>query len=134
MIPSVNSITSSNAGFSSVISLSNLKLAVNLGVTKEERDVRQQVNISFKFYLKDAPEACTTDNIHDTVCYAEMAEIVRRHCNKKDFKLLEYLCYFLYREVRKNIPPDIKIWIGVEKCNPPIEGLVGSTAFEYTDI
>ena len=134
MMQHVNNISSTPSGFSSIISLNNLILSVNLGVTEDERKTPQKISVSFKFYMKGIPKSCETDNIEDTVCYAEMAELVKQHCSKKDFKLLEYLCYFLYEEIRKKIDPEVKIWVGVEKCDPPIEGLVGSTSFEYTDI
>jgi FolB domain-containing protein len=117
MTHSVNSITALHTGFSSVISLSDLGLAVNLGVTDDERDVKQNINISFKFFFKAVPEGFKTDEINDTICYHQISEIVRKFCNNGKFKLLEYMCNGLYEEVRKSAPSDVKIWIRIEKCS-----------------
>lgn len=107
---------------------------VNLGVSDGERNTKQEVNVSIKLFFKNAPKGCVTDSIKDTVCYFEISNAIKEFCNKGSFKLLEYLCHGLYGEIRKGVPEDIKIWIRVEKCNTPIDDLLGSTCFEYTDI
>lgn len=122
------------AGFSSVITLSKLKLNIKLGVGAEERSVPQEVDISFKFFSRNAFKGCETDDIKDTVCYYEISEIVKEHCGGGEFRLLEYLCHGLYKKVREKISPEIKIWVLVEKCRPPIENLEGVTSFEYSDL
>jgi dihydroneopterin aldolase len=130
----VDSIASLPMGFSSVLSLSELNLPINLGITDDEMRNKQEVSISFKFFFKDKPLGCKTDNIKDTVCYHEISNLVKEYCENKEFRLLEYICYGLYNKIKAAIPPNIKIWIRIEKCNPPIEQLVGSTSFEYTDV
>jgi dihydroneopterin aldolase len=134
MTHAVNSITVLHAGFSSSISLNDLRLMVNLGVTAHERDVKQEINVSFKFFFKKQPGACETDDIDDTVCYHKISDAVKGYCEFGQFKLLEYMCNGLYNKIRADIARDIKIWIRIEKCNPPIYGLLGSTSFESTDI
>ncbi|MCE3231965.1 MAG: FolB domain protein [Rickettsiaceae bacterium] len=119
--------------FSSVISLNDLLLKVNLGVTEEERNVKQDIKISFKLFFKNPPKACESDSLEETICYHDISRIVDQHCHESKVKLLEYLCFQLHKEVRKIVSEDIKIWIKVEKCNPPIEGLIGTTSFEYSD-
>lgn len=134
MMHSKNNITSLFPGFSSIVSLSDLNLLINLGVTEHERHSKQAVNISFKFFFKQKPKGCETDNIEDTVCYHDVSNTVKEYCDNKEFKLLEYMCNGLYRAIRMLTPSDVKIWIKIEKCSPPIDGLIGSTSFEYTDI
>jgi dihydroneopterin aldolase len=119
--------------FNSVVSLDSLQMKVNLGVTEEERNVAQDVKISFKLYFETPPKACYSDELKDTICYHEIANIAREHCTGNHVKLLEYLCMQLHAKVRKVVAESIKIWIKVEKCNPPIKGLMGSTSFEYCD-
>jgi len=131
---SVNSITPLPVGFSSVISLNDLRVYIRLGVGEDERKNPQEVNISFKFFSKEPPKGCITDDINDTVCYYGVSSIINNYCNNREFKLLEYLCNSLCREVRESVPDNIKIWVKAEKCKPPIENLMGSTSFEYTDI
>lgn len=122
------------SGFSSVISLNKLRISAKLGVTKEERNKPQDIDVSFRFHLQGIPKACETDNIEDTVCYHKISDLITEICSKKEFKLLEYLCYLVYKEVRKKVAQDIKIWVLVEKLTPEIEGLVGSSSFEFSDI
>jgi dihydroneopterin aldolase len=120
-------------GYSSVVSLNDLMMKVNIGVTEEERNTVQDIKISFKLFFKTPPLACETDDLNDTVCYHKISGIVEEHCKANKVKLLEYLCLQLHKRVREVVDSSIKIWIKIEKCNPPIEGLVGSTSFEYCD-
>ncbi len=122
-----------NNGYNSVISLNDLLIKANLGVTKEERDQLQDIKISFKLLFEKLPKACQTDKLSDTICYHKISNIAYEHCQTNKVHTLEYLCYELYKKVRNEIENNAKIWIKVEKCNPPIEGLVGSTSFEYSD-
>ncbi|MDA0781705.1 MAG: dihydroneopterin aldolase [Rickettsiales bacterium] len=120
-------------GYNSVISLEGLLLKVNIGITEQERDIPQDIKISLKFFYKDFPSGCNTDNIADTVCYHKIADIVTSYCKSNKVKLLEYLCLGLHRKIRLIAPEDVVIWIRVEKCNPPIDGMLGGTSFEYGD-
>ncbi len=122
-----------NSGYNSVISLDDLLLKINLGVTDEEMNVPQDVKVSFKIYFKEPPLACSTDNVNDTVCYYKIACIIEEYCNNNKFRLLEYLCMQLHEAVREVVEKDIKIWIRVDKCRPPIKNLLGTTSFEYSD-
>ncbi len=122
------------SGFASVISLNDLKILINLGVSKKERSKEQEVNISFKFFFLDKPEGCVTDNIKDTICYHQISDIINNFCKEKEFNLLERLCISLFNTIRPEIHESVKIWIQIEKCNPPIKNLNGTTSFEYTDL
>ena len=120
-------------GYNSVISLDELLLKVHLGITEKEQSVPQDVKISFKFFYKDFPAGCNTDNIADTVCYNKTADIVTSYCKNNKVKLLEYLCLELHKKIRKILPDNVVLWIKVEKCHPPIEGMLGGASFEYAD-
>ena len=118
-------------GYKSAISLDDMLLKVKLGLTDREKDIPQDIKISFKLFFPDAPKACESDNINDTICYYEIFKAIKEHCAQNSYRLLEYLCHQLYKEIRKMADSSIKIWIKIEKCNPPIEGFDGVTAFEY---
>ena len=120
-------------GYNSVISLNDLLLKVHIGITEGEQNIPQDVNISFKFFYKDFPAGCNSDNITDTICYNKTANIVTSYCKNNKVKLLEYLCFELHKEVRKTVPDNVVVWIKVEKCDPPIEGMTGGASFEYAD-
>ncbi len=120
--------------YSSVIELNDLRLKVNLGVGEEERSKAQDVMVNLKFFSENKPGACISDNINDTICYHKMSDLVKEFVREKEFKLLEYLCYEMYQSLRKYVGQETKIWIKIEKCNPPIENLLGSTSFTYSDL
>jgi dihydroneopterin aldolase len=120
-------------GYNSVVSLNDMQLKMNIGVTSEERDLPQDIKVSFKFFYKEFPMGCNTDNIDDTVCYHKVSDIVSNYCKSNKVKLLEYLCFKLHKEIKKITPDDVTLWIKIEKCHPPIEGMLGGTSFEYAD-
>ncbi len=120
--------------YNSIISLNHLMLKVNLGVTEEERKIPQDVKLDFKIYLKDAPKACESDDINDTICYHEVTKIVEKFCHNQEFKLLEYMCFNLHKKIKKIFNKNVRLWIRVEKCKPPIDNLLGTTSFEYSDL
>lgn len=119
--------------YSSVLSLTELKLQVSLGVTEEEREKPQNIKVCFKLFFSEVPKACFSDEIKDTFCYYEIANAVEDYCKNKEFNLLEYLCYQLHGIVRQVVDKNIKIWIRVIKCDPPIAKVEGVTSFEYND-
>lgn len=128
-----NTILYMKDGYNYVVSLNDLLIKANIGVTAAEREIPQDIKISFKLLFNKMPKACETDDIADTVCYHEIAQIALSHCNNEKVKLLECLCFGLYKKIRNVVASDIKIWIKTEKCNPPIEGMLGGTCFEYSD-
>jgi dihydroneopterin aldolase len=120
--------------YNSIVTLNDLLLKANIGVTEVERSCKQDLRLSFKLYFKDKPKACDTDKIEDTICYHEIANIALQYCSENDVKLLEYLCYGLYKKIKSKIGKKVNIWIKIEKCSPPIEGILGGTSFEYSDL
>ncbi|MDB2414796.1 dihydroneopterin aldolase [Rickettsiales bacterium] len=123
-----------NSQYRSVISTNKLRLKMNIGVGEDERKTPQDMDISFKFFYKNPPKACQSDDINDTICYDNVIKIIKNCCCNKTYKLLEYTAYQLYKAIREETAEDIKIWIRVEKCNPPIDEVMGSTSFEYCDL
>ena len=117
-----------------IISVNSFKVSVNLGASQEERKLPQDVLISIKLYFNEAPKACFSDELEDTICYFKICETIKKYCADKEFKLLEYLNFSLYKQIRNNIDDNIKIWIKTEKAKPPIENLIGTTSFEYSDL
>jgi dihydroneopterin aldolase len=120
-------------GYNSIVSLNDLLLKVNIGETKKERDIQQDKKIRFKLFYKNYPEGCITDEITETDCYHKIAEISSNYCHNNNVRLLEYLCFGLHKKIREVVASDVKIWVKIEKCNPPIAGMLGGTSFEYAD-
>lgn len=116
-----------------VLALNDLRLKVYLGVPDAERAELQEISISFRVYYKSLPKACKTDSPYGMTCYFELAESIKGLCDAKEFNTLEYLAYFLYESLKKEMDETIKFRICVEKCNPPVEGVLGTTSFECGD-
>lgn len=119
--------------YSSIISLDNMKVSMSIGLSDEERSEKQDIILSFKLFYNKPPKACETDNIDDTSCYYQIYKIADNYCNNNSIKLLEHLCYELYKQIRKVVNDDIKIWVKAEKCKPPIDNFFGTSSFEFTD-
>lgn len=121
--------------FAAKLSLNNLQLKANLGVSEAERDTPQDVQIDFTFYYKDLPETCDTDELSDgSVCYHHITKLISKHCDGWEFKTLEYMCISIYQLLRSEIDDSIRIRLRVTKSKPPIEEVLGGTAFEYNDL
>lgn len=119
--------------YSSIVSLDDLKVSMSIGLSEQERSVKQDINLSFKLYYTEKPKACESDNISDTNCYYEVYKIAYNFCQNNSVKLLEFLCFQIYKEIREITTEDIKIWIKAQKCKPPIENFSGTSSFEYSD-
>lgn len=125
--------TNNIQNYRSVITLNNLSAMVKLGLHNQERSEPQEILISLKFYFSDKPKGCLTDNIEDTICYYEASEIITNLIRNREFKLIEHIGHELYSVLRAEIDKTVKIWVKIDKLNPPIENLKGSASFEYSD-
>lgn len=129
-MPLESSFSPSYAG---VLTLNDLRLKVNLGVPDAERDTPQDVSFSFRFYFKELPDTCNTDDIKGSICYHDVAKVIEQRCKNKEFRTLEYLGHFLYTALRNDLARDILIRLNVTKCNTPVEHLHGCASFECGD-
>lgn len=117
-----------------ILSFDKLAIKVHLGVTDKERKNSQEIYLSLKVLFKAAPKACFNDDITDTICYDEIANIIKEFCVNKEFNLLEYLTYQLYQLIKAFInDSDIKIWLRVDKHPNLMTDLLGAASFTYHD-
>ena len=77
-----------------------IRLEVRLGCEAAERALPQAVDIELRIRFADLPAACWTDELADTVCYAELAALLREHCAQREFRLIERLALELSGVVR----------------------------------
>lgn len=120
--------------YSSIISIDSLNIKAHIGLTEEERAKPQDIMVHVKLYLPKIPDACLNDNIDDTICYFKICKIIKSFCRDTECKLLEYLTYQLYMQIRASLNKDVKIRIRTDKCKPPIKDLCGAASFEYSDL
>jgi 7,8-dihydroneopterin aldolase/epimerase/oxygenase len=108
-------------------------LNVHLGCTKEERAVPQEVRLSAELRFERAPAAIHSDNLRETVCYADLCEGLRKLCAGREFQVIERLAYESYALVSELAGPGVAVSVSVHKVAPPVKGLKGGTRFRCGD-
>ena len=114
------------------ITLQQLELNVFLGWTEQERQQAQTVTVDIDLALPAPPVACTSDQLDDTYCYADLIEKIKKEIEGKPFRLIEKLSHSIYQTVKNTLPADIKINVTVSK-KPSISGLTGGVKFCYLE-
>jgi len=69
----------------------------------------------------DLSAACQSDNVDDTINYAEVFYIVKAEMDIPS-KLLEHVAYRILRSVKTAFPQISEIEVRLAKTNPPIVG------------
>ncbi len=103
------------------LSLRQFSLMIHLGCSEEERATPQKVLVDIVLHFDGLPKGSETDDLHDTFCYATLAKSIRKFCENKSFKLLEYFTHQLYIFI-KNYLSQRNITITVTKF-PPTQNL-----------
>ncbi|MBC1539985.1 dihydroneopterin aldolase [Listeria seeligeri] len=99
------------------------------GVLSEENKLGQKFIISLVLGLS-TKKAGISDNVNDTVSYADVYETVKEIAEGKPFKLIEALAEKIATEVLVNYPLLNEVTIKLIKPNPPIPGHYHSVAVE----
>lgn len=116
----------------SQLNIKDFKLRVKLGWPKEERLQKQTVSLDIDIVFQDAPKACQTDKLDDTVCYHDLVKSIERNIDSRYFFLIEHLSAFIYDCVKPLFPTDTKIIVHLTK-QPKINNLAGGMRFSYGD-
>lgn len=110
----------------SQLQLEDISLDVKLGHSEEERSFPQRVLVQVTFRFETIPLVCTTDDLHDTLCYAALVDELQKFCVDRSFKLIEALGYQLYQFIQEKIkimhPEKTTVFLRVIK-NPPLSTL-----------
>ncbi len=116
----------------SALSLNNLRLQVKLGYGEEERKNLQFVRFDIRIRFETLPPGCFSDQLQQTVCYAELSEHLTRIC-LKEYHLIEHLGWTAFSHLKSHLPKTLKLWIKVTKENPPISNLQEGASFALGD-
>jgi dihydroneopterin aldolase len=117
----------------SVLEFRAARLSIRLGCSDEERAHPQDVDLDLAIRFPAPPSACETDELKDTVCYAELLDAARTHCQGREFRLLEKLASELLARLRREVPPGAELWLRVTKLYPPVPELRGGVSFSLGD-
>jgi len=113
--------------------LKDLVLAVRLGCSEEERAHPQEVHVNIELRFPTSPVALTSDKLEDTVCYAKISNAIGKHCEVREYLLIERLAAEIYLLTKEISGPEISLDITVHKVRPPVDKLRGGTFFRCSD-
>ena len=116
----------------SSLSISGIELNVHLGWPDNERLAKQVVLVEIDIGYPTPPNACQTDALSDTFCYATLIAALHDFVHGKQFHLIEYLGYELYRLIKSSLPDKLTVIVRVIK-HPPIADFSGQVRFSYGD-
>lgn len=110
------------------IELTNMEFFAYHGVFPEERELGNifLVNISMEL---DAPKACYTDALEDTLNYQEIYDVVKAEMAIPS-KLLEHVTARIKHTICLKFPFIKDISVRVSKKNPPLGGKVDWVSIE----
>ena len=112
-----------------VLRLRRLHATTRLGHTASERATPQAVMLSVTVRFAQAPVACHSDRLEDTVCGAELCAALSAVCEAGELALVEHLAERLYAAARSLVPASARVRLELTKLAPPIPGLAGGMSF-----
>ena len=125
----------SNKKNNAVLKISDIKLWVHLGVSKEEKHLKQPVSIDIKIDFTTIPEAINTDNINDAICYTKIVDLINKTIRLREFNLIEYLAMEIHKsinqEIMKSNYKNSQIKVKVTKTKPPVDNIHGGVSFTF---
>ena len=108
--------------------LSGMRCRLRLGVTPEERLVQQDCLVDVELE-RDLSLPMQTDDLHDTLDYSQVFELVQGLAREEEFGLLERFAGRLEAELRRTVPFD-GLLIRVKKLRPPLAGALDYAGVE----
>lgn len=104
------------------IIMKNLSFYGYHGVLPEENKLGQKFIVDAVLYV-DLKEAGNSDDVTDTVSYAEVHEIIQHYVTLKQYKLLEALAENIAREILKKHQKVQEIELTIKKPEAPVNGI-----------
>jgi 7,8-dihydroneopterin aldolase/epimerase/oxygenase len=110
------------------IVISAIDCVAAIGVTPEERTIRQRLSIDIEI-LVDSAKAARTDSLKDAIDYSKIAMLVMQVCVSRDFHLIETLAEILASRILADFPtPQVRVL--VRKISPVVEPRVDHVSIE----
>src|SRR5437870_5306134 len=110
------------------ILISGIDCVTAIGVTPEERTMKQRLSIDVEISTDTSP-AARTDSLKDALDYSQVATLVMEICGSRDFHLIETLAELLASRILADFPtPEVRIL--VRKMSPVVEPRVSHVSIE----
>lgn len=112
------------------IILAGVELYAHGGVTDAERSTGQRYRVNLEMRL-DLRRAAQSDDIDDTVSYAEAHRIVVETMRSRTFNLLESAAGEIADRLLRSLPIE-GVTVELQKLLPPIDGIVAYAAVKIS--
>ena len=110
------------------ILISRMDCVAAIGVTAEERTIRQRLSIDVEI-VTEAATAARSDSLKDAIDYSRIATLVMEVCGSRDFHLIETLAELLAGRILADFPtPQVRLL--VRKISPVVEPRVDHVSIE----
>lgn len=106
---------------------------MHLGWTEAERQQTQPVDLAVHLRFPQAPKACDSEQLDETICYDSLVSFIKTLCAEQSFQLIERLGAWLYNNIKHFLGSDVDVWLQVTKVYPPISDLSRGVSFTYGD-
>ena len=113
------------------ISLKEMKLYGYTGCLPEEKEKGQYFYVTVDMYCRDIPGKMT-DDLNDTVNYADVYEIAKGIVESADYNLIEHLAFEIGRAVISKYDLTDSVRVLVRKPDAPIDGEFDAMETEIT--
>ena len=110
------------------IEISGLSLYTHVGVTPAEQEVGQRLLLDLRIDVGES-DATLTDQLEDTVDYAEVCEMASLVTQQRTYKTLERLCAAIADRLIASYDVN-SVWIKAAKPEPPIALPVSEVSVE----
>ncbi|HEX5000560.1 MAG TPA: dihydroneopterin aldolase [Terriglobia bacterium] len=110
------------------ILISSIDCVAAIGVTAEERTIRQRLSIDIEFSV-DCRRPAQTDSLKDAIDYAPVAAAVAETCAARDYHLIETLAERIAARILGSFPtPTVRVL--VRKISPVVDPKVAYVSVE----
>ena len=110
------------------IEISGLSLYTHVGVTAAEREVGQRLLLDLRIDVGES-DATLTDQLEDTIDYAQVCEMANLVAQQRSYKTLERLCAAIADRLLSSYDVN-SVWIKAAKPEPPIALSVSEVSVE----
>lgn len=112
----------------SKIFLEDVKIYAHHGVLPEENIIGTYYIVNAELHT-DLWKASASDDLHDTISYADINEIIHTEMKTKS-KLLEHVAGRIISKIHGNFPQIDYIKIRITKTSPPMQGEMKGASIE----
>lgn len=109
-----------SAVLSAELQINELCYFVSLGCSDAEKSILQEVLISVSVVFANPPQACESDDLQNTICYAQIADCLFVSFENQKFNTIEKLAMHSWQVVKKLCTEKTQISIKINKVRPPI--------------